>query len=124
MKISEMTNEQAADALVRIAEPVSNLCDDDDLVKMLDDFSKMNDLGLVRAFGQMLPKLMGYALKKHRNDLYEIIGALDMRPTAEVAKMPFLDTVRLVQESYDTILKDFFTHSAVAEKVNGVISPA
>ena len=124
MKISEMNNEQAADALIRISEPVSNLCDDEDLVKMLDEFSKMNDLGIVRAFGQMLPKLMGYALKKHRKDLYEIIGALDMRPTAEVAKMPFLETVKLVQDSYDTILRDFFTRSAAAEKVSGVISPA
>ena len=28
MKISEMTNDQAVDALIRLTVPVSNICDD------------------------------------------------------------------------------------------------
>ena len=34
MKISEMDNNQAADALVRIAEPVGNICDDEDFISI------------------------------------------------------------------------------------------
>lgn len=124
MKISEMNNDQAAECLIRIAEPVSNLCDDEDLVTMLDEFSKMNDLGIVRAIGRMLPKLVTYVLKKHKKDFYEIIGALDGRPTREVAQMPFMDTVKLVQDSYDDVLRDFFTRSAAAGKATDVLSPA
>lgn len=122
MKISKMSNEQAADTLIRIAEPVSNICDDEELVKMLEDFSKMEDMGIIRAIGKLLPKLTAYALKKHRKDLFEIIGALDDKSLAEVEKMPFGETVKLVKDSYDDILKDFFTHSAVADQKTEKVS--
>lgn len=118
MKISEMTNDQAADVLIRIAEPVGNICDDDELVSMLDELSKMNNLGLIRAVGKMLPKFVAYALKKHRADLYEIVGALDGKTASAVAKMNFAETVNVARESYDEILRDFFTHSAVAGKMS------
>lgn len=118
MKISMMSNDQAADALIRIADPISNLCDDEELTAMLDDFRKMENLGIMRAIARMLPKLVAYALKKHKKDLYEIIGALDGRPTAEVAGMNFRETVKLVQDSYDEILRDFFTQSVPATSAN------
>lgn len=118
MKISEMTNDQAAEALVRMSGPVGRICDDEEMVTMLDQISKMKDLGLVRAIGQMLPKLTAYALKKHKEDVYEIIGALDDKPTAKVAKMPFVETVKLLQDSYDDVLRDFFTRSAPAVKTS------
>ena len=116
MKISTMNNEQAADALIRIAGPMSNLCDDEELVAMLDEFSKMGDLGFIRAFGKILPKVTAFALKKHRQDVYEIVGALEMIPAEKVSKMKFVDTVKVIRDSYDDVLKDFFTHSATAGK--------
>lgn len=118
MKISQMNNDQAADALVRIAEPVGNICDDEDFVAMLDEVSKMRDIGVIMAVGKMLPRFVGYALKKHRHDLYEIIGALDGKPADSVGKMNFAQTVQMVQDSYDDILKGFFTRSAAAEKMS------
>ena len=96
MKISEMSNDQAAEVLVRIAEPVSNICDDEELESLLKDFSEMNNLSMFRAVGRLLPKVVAYALEKHKKDFYEIIGALDGRATKDVAKMPFLQTLKLV----------------------------
>lgn len=121
MKISKMNNNQAADALVRIAGPMGRICDDEELVSMLDSFSKMKNVGLIAAIGRMLPQFVAYALKKHREDLYEIIGSLDGKTQAEVAKMNFVETVKLVKDSYDDILKDFFISSAV---VNGKTATA
>lgn len=117
MKISQMNNEQAADALIRISEPMGRICDDKDLVAMLDKFSTLKDVGIVRAFGRILPQLVAYALKKHREDLYDIIGALEMKPKEEVAKMNFVETVKIVRDSYDDVLRDFFTSSAVMDKM-------
>ena len=116
MKISLMNNVQAADALIRISEPMGNILDDQELVSMLDELNKMNDLGIVRAVGKLMPKFVGYALKKHRKDLFEIIGALENKPIKEVEQMNFMETVKVVRDSYDDVLKDFFTGSAVADK--------
>lgn len=118
MKISEMTNEQAANALIRISEPISNICDNDEVVALLDEFSKMEKLGLVRAVGRMLPKLMAFALKDHKNDIYEIIGALADKTTAEIAAMNFKETVDIARNSYDDILRDFFTSSVPSKGRN------
>lgn len=115
MKLSMMTNDQAAEAIIRISEPMSNLCDDEELVSMLGDFSKMENMGIVRAVGKLLPRLTAYALKKHKKDVYEIIGALHSVPTETVPNMNFVETLKIVQESYDDVLKDFFTHSEIAE---------
>jgi len=122
MKISQMSNDQAANVLVKIADPISHICDDEELVAMFDEFSKMENMGMLRAIGRILPKLVGYALKKHKSDVYEIIGALDGKTVDEVAKMNFAETVKFARESYDDVLKDFFTHSATVESVNETAS--
>ena len=111
MKISEMTNDQATDALIRIATPISNICDDEEMLGIVDDLAKMGEMSLTTAVGRILPKVTTYALKKHKNDLYEIIGALQMKPTALVGKMNFAETIKAVKESYDDILAGFFTDS-------------
>lgn len=122
MKISQMNNNQAADALVRIADPMGRICDDEELVDMLDTFSNLKNVGFIAAIGRMLPRIVAYALKKHREDMYEIIGALDGKTSEEVAKMNFVETVKLVKDSYDDILKDFFISSAVSGKTTATAS--
>lgn len=120
MKISQMSNEQAADALIRIAEPAGRICDDEELANLLETFSKMKNVTMLRAVGKLLPQVTAIALKKHRQDLYEIIGALAQKSAQEVAQMNFKQTIQFVKDSYDDILQDFFTPSAKAEKTNVV----
>lgn len=119
MKISEMTNDQAAKALIRLSVPLSRICDDEELATMFKDISNMRDLGLVRAIGKMIPGFVAYALEKHRADFYDVIGALDGKSIEQVAKMNFLSTVKLFKESYDEVLKDFFSSSAPVVKASG-----
>lgn len=114
-----MNNEQASEALIRISEPIQHICEDDDLVILLEEVQKHDPkTPFVKAIGKFLPKVVLYALKKHRADLYEVIGALSMQPTAKVGEMNFTETVRLVRDSYDDILRDFFTSSGPAAKTS------
>lgn len=111
MKISEMDNIQASEALIRLAAPLSNICDDEKLVEMIDRYTKAKNEPVIRIIGRMLPEAVGYALKEHRDDFFEIVGALTNKTAAEVAKMNFLETIKVVRESYDGVLNGFFTSS-------------
>lgn len=112
MKISEMNNEQAADALIRLSEPFGNICEDEETVKLFDMFNEMGDKPFIQTFGKMIPQIVGLLLKTHKDDLYEIVGALTFKSRAEVAKMNFVETIKTVRESYDEVLHGFFTSSA------------
>lgn len=111
MKISEMTNDQAAEALIRLTVPFSNICDDEDAMKMIDEYQAMNKQPLIKTIGKMLPQLAAYLFKSHKTDLYEIVGAVTFKKSAEVAKMNFLETIKVLRESYDEVMRSFFTSS-------------
>ena len=117
MKISEMTNEQATEAMIRIATPFGNLCNDQEFLDVLDEISAMDqNTNVFTVIGRYLPKVVLCAFKKHKDDLYEIVSALSMKSVAQVAKMNFKDTIQLVKDSYDDIIKDFFTSSGGSKK--------
>lgn len=126
MKISEMTNDQAAAALLRISGPASRLCDDDDMMKMLDEIRELKTGGVevFRATARMIPKFVAFGLAKHKLDLYEIVGALMQEPTAKVGKLNFAQTVSALQESADDILQSFFPQSANVTRNRGGRSSA
>ena len=112
MKISEMTNDQAAEALIRLAVPFGNICDDEKMVEMMEKYSKaQKNIPAVRAIGQMLPDAVAYAFKEHKDDLYEIVGTLTFKNKAQVAQMKFFDTIKVLKDSYDEVLQSFFTSS-------------
>lgn len=118
MKISDMTNDQATEAMIRIAVPISNICDDEDMLAIFDEIANSQKIPVVKMIAKILPKFTAFCLQKHKVDLYEIIGALQMIPAAKVGKMNFAQTVKAMQDSYDDILVGFFTQSAVAEKTD------
>lgn len=121
MKISEMNVDQATDAMIRLAGPFSSICDDDDALKIIDEVrntAKENpDMHPLRQVSKFLPKIVTFGLQKHKDDMYEIIGALTETPTGHVGKMNFLETIKAVKDSYDDVLAGFFTQSAIAEKI-------
>lgn len=118
MKISEMNNDQAAAALLRIAGPFASIADDEDLMPMMDEIKAMKDGGVPvnTATVRMIPKFVMFALQRHKHDLYEIIGAMTMKTAAQVAQMSILETVQVFRESYDDLASGFFTPSGDAQK--------
>ena len=111
MKLSEMTNDQAADAMIRLAEPIGAICDDEEAVKMIDEYKKRYKMPLFYAVGKMIPTLVGYLLKKHKSELYEIISLLSGEKKVDVGNMNFAETVKVLRDSYDDTLSVFFRSS-------------
>ena len=112
MKISEMNNEQATEAMIRLAVPFENLCNDEDTVKLIERLTQPEEgITNIQNWGRIIPQIVTFAVRKHKNDLYEIVGALTQKNAAEVAKMNFIETINTVKESYDDVLKGFFPSS-------------
>lgn len=119
MKISEMTNDQATDAMVRISVAFGSICEDSEMSSMIDELEKMGNTPIVTAIPKVLPKFALLAFRKHKDDLYEIVGALSAKNKSEVGAMNFKETIALIKDSYDEILGDFFTSSVPSQKTSG-----
>lgn len=118
MKISEMTNDRAAECLIKIAEPIGRICDDEELVGILETLQQSQGVSVVRTIGRLLPRLVVYALAHHKDDFYAIIAALEGIPEGKMHDMPLTETVRIVRDSYDDVLKNFFTQSVTASQTS------
>ena len=120
MKISEMNNEQAADAMIKLAEPISHLMEDEATMNLLREMQNgQKGEGGVAYFGRMLPKIVPFLMKDHKNDVFAIVAALTLRPVSAVGKMNFMQTVREIRESIDEDFLGFFTQSGNAMTTPG-----
>jgi hypothetical protein len=112
MKISLMTNDQAADAMIKLAQPISNLMEDKETADLLNTLTNtQQEEGGIAYFGKVLPNIVSFCLKGHKQDVYAIVAALTLRPVGEVGKMNFLDTVKELRESIDEDFIGFFKPS-------------
>jgi hypothetical protein len=111
-----MSFAQASQVILRIAAPIANICDDDELADTLKDFMAMRTAPVLKSYGTTVPKLLSYCLGKHRLDTYEIIEALLDIPKAEIDKANFVQIVNGLQDSWDEVLAGFFTRSKPAAK--------
>ena len=119
MKISEMTNDQAADAMIKLAQPISNLLEDEATVNLLNELQKNNDGGGLAFFGRMIPKIVPFCMKDHKQDVFAIVAALTLKPVADVGKMKFMETVKEIQNSIDEDFLSFFRSSGNATSKPG-----
>lgn len=117
MKISQMATEQAADVLVRIAQPVSNIMDDTEVEAVIRGLGDEEGKSPMRMIASIVPKIVPLALKVHRDDLFEIVGALGQMPVSKVKKLPLIETIKIIRESLDDKdLIDFLTFTADREQ--------
>lgn len=108
MRISEMDNDQAADALVKIAGAYSFVSDDADITSLIDQIkAEDDDENIFAIISRYLPRIITLALKKHRASVYEIVSALTGADNKEVGKMNFKETVGVIMENWEE-LKAFF----------------
>jgi len=119
MKISEMSNEQAAQALIDLTEPISRICDDQQLEELLEKYRTLKEESMFKTIGQLLPRIISYAIKDHKDDIYKIVSVLIGKPISEVAEMKLFDTIKVVRESYDEVLVSFFTSLGKPIKTTG-----
>lgn len=122
MKLSEMTNDQFCDVLLRVTGPFANITEDPDCAPLVEGFNKISngEMELADAAKAFLPKVIVFGLghDKHRADVYEIIGALLDVPTEQVRTMNPLVTIKAVRENWDETISSFFPSTAKQESVN------
>lgn len=119
MKISEMNNDQATEAIARISVPLSVLIEDKNFVALIDEIQTAEHGDPFKYVSAMIPKITSLCLKDHKAELYEIVGALTFKPTEKVGKMNFLATVKELRESIDEDFIDFFKLSGSATATPG-----
>lgn len=126
MKLSEMTNEQAAETMILLAEPIERLCDDEEAVKLIEkiivETKGKSKTPTYYVVWRIIPRLLAFFMKEHKQDIYEIISAFSGVRAADIGNMNFAETVKLVQNSYDDMLVTFFTSSAKAVSGGGAKS--
>ena len=108
MKISQMSADQAADALVRISQPIANIADDPDIGLIAKDLTESKDLPPAKILATFLPRITALCLKAHRKDLYEVVGVLAEMPASKIGKLPVIQLMNIIRESVDQDLLDFF----------------
>ena len=119
MKISAMTNDQAADAIIKITPAISNIFDDQNSQELIDKLSKAEGMTQQELFGKLLPEILAYCMKDHKQDVYAIVGALMCKPVSEVGKMNFIQTVKEIKNSIDDDLLGFFKSSGTQTEMPG-----
>lgn len=108
MKISEMTNDQAADAMIKLAEPISRIVEDEKTTELLREMQQGDNEGGIAFFGRILPKVVPYCMKEHRDDVYAVVAALTLKPISAVGNMNFVETIKELKESIDEDFLGFF----------------
>ena len=109
MRISQMTCDQAADALVRISYAASPILKDGTVRKAIGTVADhRGDKDLLATLGDIVDAVIPTLLKDHRDNTYEICGALLGVSRQEVAERNILQTIREVKDSFDQELSDFF----------------
>lgn len=108
MKISQMTTNQAADALVKISANAANILDDKDMMALIKDTGEKGVGDAANGWNMVLTRLVPMCLKAHRDDLFSIIGALDDKTAEEIGKLKLIKTLGILRDSVDKELLDFF----------------
>lgn len=119
MKLSEMTNDQACDAIVRLTQPIANITDDPEVEPLLKELAthegEDRTTGL-KVISKMLPRVVPLLLKDHKKDVYEIISVLSGKKPNEIGKMLLPETIAVIRDSVDNDLIGFFKSSVPAEQ--------
>lgn len=108
MKISEMTTDQATEAMIRISSAFGTLCEDEEMLQMIDQFNGIKWRDAIRG---LIPKFVFAMLKNHKAELYEIVGALNCVPASTIGTYKIVDTIAIVRNSWDDVMSSFFPTS-------------
>lgn len=117
MKLSEMTTEQAAQALVKIADPIERMMSDEKLETAFVNFANLykSNPTVIKLTGEVLGKLVPTLLKEHAEDLYQVVSAMTGKTTAEVRKEKLTTFIRDCMDFVDKDFIDFFQNTGTSE---------
>lgn len=109
---SELSTDEALEVVLQIAQPITNLIDDEALVKEMQKAMAKGETTRIamQRFGlAKIVKLLNIALKQHREDVYEILAPFNGLTVEEIGKQNFLITCKQVADLLnDKGFVDFF----------------
>lgn len=121
MKLSQVSTDKATDVLCEIAPYATNIFSDEDLMEELKGALDMKDANTmaekIAIVSGKLSNIVSILLKKRKEDLFGIVGALNDKTAEEVCKQNFLVTMKQIKDiSKDKELVDFFKSWADTEE--------
>jgi hypothetical protein len=109
---SELSTDEALEVVLQIAQPITNLIDDEALVKEMQKTMPKGETTRIamQRFGlAKIVKLLNIALKQHREDVYAILAPFNGLTVEETGKQNFLITCKQVADLLnDKNFVDFF----------------
>lgn len=121
MKLSEFSTDRAADILCEISVYTLNILSDEEIrdsLKKQDDEGKQQTAGEKYAIGaQKIGQWIPLILKKHREDAFGILAAINDVAVDAIREQNVLTTMRQIRElAKDKDLIDFFKSCASEAK--------
>ncbi len=120
MKLSQLTTDQALDALCRLAPQISNIMEDkavlDAISAIMPDKTKDDEeqdkTGTGFKFMAGLGKVVPVLLKDHQEDVYCILSVLNSKEPQEIAAQSLMETMAQIRETFtDREFMAFFKSS-------------
>ena len=109
---SELSTAEALEVVLQIAQPITNLIDDEALVKEMQKAMPKGETTRIamQRFGlAKIVKLLNIALKQHREDVYAILAPFNGLTVEEIGKQNFLITCKQAADLLnDKGFVDFF----------------
>ena len=122
MKISELTTERAADVLCEVSIYALNILSDKELLAPLRMQLEGTDgdrtkAELIAIASEKIAELIPLLLKKHKDDVFGIVAAVNGLTLEQVRKQKIIATANAVKEmAHDKDLIDFFKSCVSTEK--------
>lgn len=122
MKISELTTERAADVLCEVSIYALNILSDKELLASLRMQLEGTDgdrtkAELIAVASEKIAELVPLLLKKHKDDVFGIVAAVNGLTLEQVRKQKIIATANAVREmAQDKDLIDFFRSCVSTEK--------
>lgn len=122
MKISELTTERAADVLCEVSIYALNILSDKELLASLRMQLEGTDgdrtkAELIAIASEKIAELIPLLLKKHKDDVFGIVAAVNGLTLEQVRKQKIIATANAVKEmAQDKDLIDFFRSCVSTEK--------
>lgn len=120
MKISQLSTEQALDALCEIAPYVTEIVADEELMenlgKAIGNTEGMTRAGVMMLGAERISKIVPILLKKKREAVLGIVAAVEQKSVEEIVAQNALKTAMQIREIVkDRELLDFFKSCAERE---------
>lgn len=115
MKISQFTTSEAADVMCELVPAISNIMSDSELMNVLREKIVINSengstvADMVAMGAKKIAALAPILLKAHKNDVFDILAALNKSTREEIAEQNVMVTMRQIKEAaQDEDLLSFF----------------